>query len=58
MVAIVSTQPNNEEQPKGTARPADVVETVIGGKRISEMTADELVQAVKNINLELARRRN
>jgi hypothetical protein len=42
-------------EPKSRPIP-DAVETVIGGKRISEMTADELIKAMKQIAIELDRR--
>jgi hypothetical protein len=43
-----------ESEPTRPAR--DAIETVIGGKRISEMTADELIKAMKQIAIELERR--
>jgi hypothetical protein len=51
----MSKQPRNEGTKK-TSKPRDAVETIIGGKRLSEMTADELVKAMKDIALELDRR--
>jgi len=34
----------------------DAVVTVIGGKRITELSADELIRAMKQIAIELERR--
>jgi hypothetical protein len=51
----MSKQPRNEGTKK-TNKPRDAVETTIGGKRISELSADELVKAMKDIVLELDRR--
>jgi hypothetical protein len=51
----VSKQPGNEGTKKTSKR--DAIETTIGGKHVSEMTADELIKAMKAIALELDRRR-
>jgi hypothetical protein len=51
----MSKQPRNEESKKKN-RPFDAIETTIGGKRISEMAADELIEAMKQIVVELDRR--
>jgi hypothetical protein len=51
----MSKQPRNEGSSR-KPKPPDAVETIIGGKRVSEMTADELVKAMKDIALELDRR--
>jgi hypothetical protein len=52
----MSKQPRNEGSSRKPNKPPDAVETTIGGKRVSEMTADELVKAMKDIALELDRR--
>jgi hypothetical protein len=51
----MSKQPRNEGTKK-TDKPRDAVEKTIGGNRVSEMTADELIEAMKRIVLELDRR--
>jgi hypothetical protein len=52
----MSNQPENERSSKKTNQPPDAVETIIGRKRIAEMTGDELIQAMKDIAIELDRR--
>jgi hypothetical protein len=46
----------SEPRPKKKRPAADAVNAVIGGKKITEMTADELIRAMKAIAIELERR--
>jgi len=51
----MSKKPKNEESSK-TDQPRDVVAGIIEGKRIAEMTENELIEAMKQIEDELDRR--
>ncbi len=52
----MSNKPKNE-RPNEANKPVHIAaDTIIDGKRISEMTADELIEVIKQIGLELHRR--
>jgi hypothetical protein len=51
------SQKFKNEGPNKTNKPVRIAaETIIDGTRVSEMTADELIEAIKQIGLELHRR--
>ncbi len=51
------SEKSKSERSKEINKPLHIAtDTIIDGKRISEMTADELIEVIKQIGLELHRR--
>ena len=52
----MSNKPTNERSNEANKPVPIAADTIIDGKPISEMTADELIEVIKQIGLELHRR--